>query len=379
MTNNEWFELGVQKYWAPTASVSKETRRLKLEQAIESQEYIWSEKFDGNFLRAVITPERTALQTRGISTVTKTYGEVQDKVFFWDSITSAFNRGATVLLGEGYIPGGIDATVGSILRSLPAKAIARQKDIKLEYRIFDVLALDGISFLDKPIEERIQYIPIVVNRINNPLVKEVAFHNMDENFFDNIGEIFARGGEGAVCYKKGILYTPGKRSSAWTTIKVKQEIASEIDAFIMGTVPGEKLYNGKDLPTWQLWENHRTGEKVVGTYFGEYQLGGSYIPVSKNYFNNWPAAIQVGVYDRNGNEVPLCKISGLTEEFKTSLRDDPNRWIGCPVTIGGMMVSSAKADSEGNGISIRHPLLKRIREGDLLKEDCTLAKIFNEA
>ena len=49
---------------------------------------------------------------------------------------------------------------------------------------------------------------------------------------------------------------------------------------------------------------------------------------------------------------------------------------GCPVSISGMMVSSAKADSEGNGISIRHPLLKRIREGDLLKEDCTLAKIF---
>ena len=42
-------------------------------------------------------------------------------------------------------------------------------------------------------------------------------------------------------------------------------------------------------------------------------------------------------------------------------------------------VSAAEADSEGNGISIRHPLLKRIREGDLLKEDCTLAKIFNEA
>ena len=377
MTNNEWFELGVQKYWAPTASVSKETRRLKLEQAIESQEYIWSEKFDGNFLRAVITPERTALQTRGISTVTKTYGEVQDKVFFWDSITSAFNRGATVLLGEGYIPGGIDATVGSILRSLPAKAIARQKDIKLEYRIFDVLALDGISFLDKPIEERIQYIPIVVNRINNPLVKEVTFHNMDENFFDDIGKIFARGGEGAVCYKKGI--TPGKRSSAWTTIKVKQEISSEIDAFITDIVPGDKLYTGKDLGSWQLWENQRTGEKVMGPYFGEYQLGGAYIPVTKNYFNDWPAAIQVSVYDRNGNEVPLCKVSGLTEEFKTDLRDNPDRWIGCPVTIGGMMVSSAKADSEGNGISIRHPLLKRIREGDLLKEDCTLAKIFNEA
>lgn len=373
MTN--FFELGIQKYWAPTSTTSTETRRIKLEQAIESGNYIWSEKFDGNFLRGVITPERNALQTRGISTVTKTYGEVQNKVLFWSDVCKAFTK-TTVLLGEAYIPGAIDKDVGAILRCLDQKAIARQKDIAVEWRIFDVLALDGISFLDKPIEERIKYIPIVVNRINNPLVKEVVFHDMDENFFDNIGEIFARGGEGAVCYKKGILYTPGKRSSAWTTIKVKQEISSEIDAFISGIVPGERIYTGKDLGTWQLWENQRTGEKVVGSYFGEYQTGGAYLPITKNYFNNWPGAIQVSVFDNNKNEVPLCKVSGLTEEFKTELRDNPERWIGCPVTIGGMMVSSAKADSEGNGISIRHPLLKRIRENDISKEDCTLAKIL---
>ena len=72
----DFFELGVQKYWAPTSTVSKEVRRMKLEQAIESNNYIWSEKFDGNFLRAVVTPERNALLTRGISTVNKTYGEV---------------------------------------------------------------------------------------------------------------------------------------------------------------------------------------------------------------------------------------------------------------------------------------------------------------
>ena len=220
----------------------------------------------------------------------------------------------------------------------------------------------------------------VVGRINSPLVEGVEYYEMDDQFFDRMGEIFAAGGEGCVCYKKDSIYIPGKRGPhAWDTVKVKQEISSEIDAFISGIVPGEKLYTGKDLGTWQLWENQRTGEKLVGSYFGEYRTGGSYIPVTKNYFNNWPAAIQVSVYDRNGNEIPLCKVSGLTEEFKTDLRDNTNRWIGCPVTIGGMMVSSAKADSEGNGISIRHPLLKRIREGDLLKEDCTLAKIFNEA
>lgn len=374
MTN--FFELGIQKYWAPTSTVSPETRRMKLEQAIESGNYIWSEKFDGNFLRGVISPNRNALQTRGISTITKTYGEVQNKVLFWEDVCKAF-KNTTVILGEGYIPGSIDKDVGAILRCLDQKAIARQKNIAVEWRIFDVLALDGEEFLNKPIEERIKYIPIVVNRINNPLVKAIPFHDMNENFFDDIGEIFARGGEGAVCYKKGVLYTPDKRSSAWTTIKVKQEISSEIDAFISDVVPGEKVYTGKDLSTWQLWENQRTGEKVMGSHFGDYQLGGAYIPVTKNYFNNWPAAIQVSVLDRNGKEVPLCKVSGITEEFKTSLRDNLSDWIDVPVTIGGMMVSSAKADSEGNGISIRHPLLKRIRKGDLLKEDCTLAKIFD--
>ena len=375
----DYFTSEPMKYFAPSSTMSPEARRLKLEQMVDSGDYLFGLKTDGNWSRAVITPERQALQTRGISTVTKTYGEIQDKVCFWQEICNAF-KDTTVILGEVYLPGAIDKDVGAILRCLTQKALVRQKDNPLKWRIFDVLALDGTDYMDTGFEERIKLIPTVVKRINSSLVEGVTYYEMDDTFFDKMGEIFAAGGEGAVCYKKDSIYIPGKRGPhAWDTVKVKQEISSEIDAFISGIVPGEKLYTGKDLASWQLWENHRTGEKVIGSYFGEYQLGGAYVPVTKNYWNNWPAAIQVSVYDRNGNEVPLCKVSGITEEFKTSLRDDPNRWIGFPVTIGGMMVSSAKADSEGNGISIRHPLLKRIREGDLLKEDCTLAKIFNEA
>ena len=374
----DYFTSEPMKYFAPPASMSADVRRAKLEQMIDSGNYLFGLKTDGNWSRAVITSDRNALQTRGISTVTKTYGEIQDKVMFWDDVCNAFTYGTTVILGEVYLPGAIDKDVGSVLRCLTPKALARQKDNPLRWRVFDVLALDGDDYMDQPFEYRIEHIPEVVGRINSPLVEGVEYYEMDETFFDRMGEIFAAGGEGAVCYRKDSRYEPGKRGPhAWDTVKVKQEISSEIDAFISGVVPGEKLYSGKDLGTWQLWENHRTGEKLVGSYFGEYQQGGAYIPVTKNYFNNWPAAIQVSVLDRNGNEVPLCKVSGLTEDFKTSLRDDPNRWIGCPVTIGGMMVSSAKADSEGNGISIRHPLLKRIRENDLTKEDCTLAKIFD--
>ena len=373
----DYFTSEPMKYFAPSSTMSAESRRAKLEQMIDSGDYLFGLKTDGNWSRAVITPERQALQTRGISTVTKTYGEIQDKVLFWEDVCNAFSD-TTVILGEVFLPGAIDKDVGSVLRCLTPKARARQKDNPLRWRVFDVLALDGMDMMNWPFEERISHIPEVVGRINSPLVYGVSYYEMDDTFFDKMGEIFASGGEGAVCYRKNSVYMPGKRGPhAWDTVKVKQEISSEIDAFITGIVPGEKLYTGKDLGTWQLWENQRTGEKLVGSYFGEYRTGGSYIPVTKNYFNNWPAAIQVSVYDRNGNEVPLCKVSGLTEDFKTSLRDDTQRWIGCPVSISGMMVSSAKADSEGNGISIRHPLLKRIREGDITKEDCTLAKIFD--
>ena len=373
-----YFESEPMKYFAPPSTMSADTRRQKLEQMIDSGDYLFGLKTDGNWSRAIITAERNALQTRGISTVTKTYGEIQDKVTFWNNVRQAFTKGDTVILGEVFLPNAIDKDVGSILRCLTSKALARQKDNPLRWRVFDVLALDGKDYMNTGFIERIKLIPEVVKRINSPLVEGVTYYEMDNAFFDKMGEIFAAGGEGAVCYRKDSIYIPGKRGPhAWDTVKVKQEISSEIDAFISGIVPGEKVYTGKDLGTWQLWENQRSGEKVVGSYFGEYQTGGAYIPITKNYFNNWPGAIQVSVYDNNHNEVTLCKVSGLTEEFKTSLRDEPERWIGCPVSISGMMVSSAKADSEGNGISIRHPLLKRIRENDISKEDCTLAKILS--
>lgn len=376
MKFSDWKELGIMKYWAPTAAISKEVRQAKLEQAIDSGEYLWSQKYDGNFLRCIVTPEGGVLQTRGISKTTGTYGEVQDKVLFWNDICNAF-KDTTVILGEAYIPGGVDATVGSILRCLPPKALARQKDVPVEYRIFDVLAFDGEEFLDKPIEERIKYIPKVEKRVNSPLVKGIKYHEMDDNFFDDIAEIFATGGEGAVCYKKGILYTPGKRSSAWTTIKVKQEITSEIDAVIMNSVDGEKIYHGDDLVHWPLWEDQRTGELFMKELYPEYRTGRSYLPVTKNYFNKWPAAIQVGVYNNHHTLIPLCKISGLTEEFKTQLRDHLQDWIGVPVTVTGMMVSERRANQDGEGISIRHPILKSIRKGDIDPDDCTLEKILN--
>ena len=234
-----YFTSEPMKYFAPSSTMSSDARRMKLEQMIDSGEYLFGLKTDGNWSRAVLTSDRQALQTRGISTVTKTYGEIQDKVLFWNDVCRAGLNGDTVILGEVYLPGGIDKDTGAILRCLPPKAIARQKENPLKWRIFDVLVLDGRDYMNTGFEERIKLIPKVVERINSPLVEGVTYYEMDNTFFDKMGEIFARGGEGAVCYRKNSLYVPGKRGPhAWDTVKVKQEISSEIETLITGIDPG---------------------------------------------------------------------------------------------------------------------------------------------
>ena len=374
----DYFNDEPMKYWAPTSTMSAEAKRARLEQMAGSGQYIWSQKYDGNWSRAVITADRAALQTRGISKKTGTYGEIQNKVFFWNDVVKAFNKGTTVILGEVYLPGGIDKDVGAILRCLDAKARARQKDTKLEWRIFDVLVLDGKDMMEEPVETRVSYIPEVVKRINSPLVIGIDYHEMNESFFDDLNEIFANGGEGAVCYKKTSIYIPGKRGpSAWETCKVKQEISADVDCFITGIEAAARDYTGKDIATWNFWQDERTGEKLVGELYGEYRTGRAIRPISKGYYYNWPGAIYTGVYDNSGNVVLLCKVAGLTEEFKTELRDNYNEWHMCPLTIGGMMVSTAQADASGCGISIRHPYIKSIRKEDLDIKDCTLAKILS--
>ena len=376
-TKQSLFSMEPMRYWAPASSMSPEVKKMHLEQMIASGQYLWSRKYDGNWSRAIITKERSALQTRGISKKTGAYGEIQNKVFFWDSIVNAFSD-TTVILGEVYLPGGIDKDVGSILRCLDPKARARQKEQKLEWRIFDVLMLNGTDMMNESVEKRIQFIPEVVTRINNPLVIGIEYHEMNEKFFEDLNDIFADGGEGAVCYKRSSIYIPGKRGpSAWETVKVKQEISADIDCFITGIEPAVREYTGKDIQSWNFWENERTGEKLVGEYYEDYCNNKTIHPISKGYYYGWPGAVYTSVYDNNGNITPLCKVAGLTEDFKTELRDNFEEWYMCPMTIGGMMVSTAQAESNGNGISIRHPYIKSIRKNDINPKDCTLSKILS--
>ena len=390
-------ELPPEKYWSFPSSYSKEKRELEIEHMIDSGNFYIQLKTDGNYSAFICDFDGDQrVISRGISKTTGEYGRLEDKLFFFQDMTKVFTK-PTRIMGEIYYDNGIDRDVGSVLRAstLKSKSIqdndyylqAQQvtkftakdrRDIennpfrgqKLKLRIFDVWYYNGEDLMSTPWIERQKYVKQAAELVNNPLVTYVPYYPMDESFYDRLAEIFAQGKEGFVAYREDGLPEPDKRT-AHKTLKIKQELEQLIDCFIIGKEDAVKAYTGKELGTWSYWEDSRTGEKLLGEYFGEYQTGRSIIPISKGWYYQWPGAIEVGVYDDENNIYKLCKVAGLTEEFKTELRDHFDEWYMCPVTIGGMMLSEAQ------GLSVRHPYLKSIRKDDIDTKDCTLKKILS--
>ncbi len=390
-------ELPPERYWSFPSSYTKEKRELELTHMINSGNYYLQLKTDGNYCAFICDFDGDQrIISRGLSKTTGEYGRLEDKLFFFSDMTKVFTK-PTRIMGEIYYDKGIDRDVGSVLRAsaLKSKSIQDEdfyehaqsqikftakdrRDIennpfrgqKLKLRIFDVWYYNGEDLMSTPWIERQKYVKAAAELINNPLVTYVPYYPMDETFYDKLAEVFAAGGEGFVAYREDGRPEPDKRT-AHKTLKIKQELEQFIDCFIIGTEPAVKSYTGKELSSWSYWEDSRTGEKLCGELFGEYQTGRSIIPISKGFYYNWPGAIEVGVYDNDGDVYKLCKVAGLTEEFKTELRDNFNDWYMCPITIGGMMLSEAQ------GLSVRHPYLKSIRREDIDPKDCTLKKILS--
>lgn len=390
-------ELEAEKYWSFPASYSKEKRESEINKMILSQNYFYQLKTDG-VLGTYITDfdgEKTMLG-RGVSKVTHERTRYEDNLFFFGDMADCFDK-PTFLLGEIWLEGGVDKSVGSIIRSKPLRAKCIQsknyyeamrnnhrftpKEVreiegneffnhKLRFRIFDVWFFNGEDLMKTPWIERQKYVKIAAERINNPLVSYVQYYPVDDNLYENLTAIFEQGGEGVVCYRQDGIPEPGKRT-AHKTLKIKRELENLLDVFIVGVEPAIQNYTGKELGTWQYWQDDRTEEKIIGELYGEYRTGRAIHPITKGFYHNWPGAIYTAVYDKEGNEIPICKVSGLTEDFKIELRDNFEKYDHCPITIGGMALS------DSNGISVRHPYLHSIRLGDIDIKDCTLEKILS--
>jgi ATP-dependent DNA ligase len=277
----------------------------------------------------------------------------------------------TCLLGEIYFPNNEGSSnVTTIMGCLAPKAIERQtKGPKLHYYIFDVWAWDGISCMTDCLESRIELINNMYNdycddgnneRPNAIAQIDFATYYEGEELWEQLQKILAAGGEGIVMTKKGTVPSPGKRT-ARKTLKVKKELAENIDCFFTGrgTAP-TRLYTGKEIETWKYWQNMRTGAKVEGEMYKEYAAGAALEPLTKPAFYGWAGSLEIGVL-KDGEIYPIGFLSGLADEIKA----DPGAQRMKCIEVTAMEVLKTGG--------IRHAKLERFRP-DLAPTDCTYEK-----
>lgn len=342
-----------------------------------------------------------------------------------------------ILDGEVYYEGMSSNDVTSIMGALPDKAIERQKERGfLKYVLFDILRdLDGNWLIDLTLSERrarlLKVYAAICMKLGITELPDIELSRVEsQSKREFYNEIVARGGEGVILKNVNGKYVPDKRP-AWNWVKVKKHITD--DVVIMGFKPPVREYEGKELETWQYWEQSDKdfdGEIVKWTSNASMSLKTNYEgdrmiipvavtqmygldvdgivrvsrvlgdkphenfePITKFYFYNWIGAVTFGkwqhVYiDMDGNkwtedgiktlharaveqaynvtydefkatfgqEVELVELgycSGLTDETRKDMSENPDKYIGeC------MEISAMEKTKDG---FYRHPQFSRMR------------------
>ena len=331
--------------------------------AEKQNDYFAEIKKDGNWYALSTTEDNVYLFSRTISKKTNLLVEKSECVPHLIEVAKKLPP-YTYLEGEIYYPNGNSDLVRTIMGCKGAKAIERQKEQGLiHFYIHNIVFLDNENLSSKTNYERYEIVKQVYTQyFSDCEFIELADIFMPEEycFYDLAEEMIDKGEEGLVLKKKNGLYYPDTKK-AWETIKLKREDA--IDAVVIGFESPTMLYEGDNLENWEYWVKSEDDTRAEGRYYGRK----GYLPVTKNYFNKWIGALKIGVYDDNGAIVNLGSVSsGLTDELKESILNNPNDYLLQPVLIECMEIYHGK--------SIRSPRLVKFRD-DINPKDCTLAKI----
>jgi ATP-dependent DNA ligase len=346
-----------------------------LSEVCSNGEYFLEEKIDGAFYQFVKTENHSYLFGRTVSKLSGILTEKSDNVPHLKDALSCLPAG-TILIGEIYVPGGTSKDTVSIMGCLPALAIKRQEKEPIHYYVHDIIAYDTVNLIDSPADLRYKILSAIWKKHN---LDQYSFLRLatrvDEDMEAEISRILKSGGEGAVLKKKDYPYTPGKRP-AWSTIKVKQ--MDSIDLICTGFCDATKDYTGKELATWEYWEERgeqsQDGEYTwllsEGRYYEDYLHNPHiYRPVTKPYFLGWKTAIRIGAYNDKGELVDLGTVSsGLTDDNKREMTENPDSWLGHVVALDCMQIDKKEH-------TLRHPVFKCKRD-DKDAKDCVISEIF---
>ena len=335
--NFDYFaELEPQKYYENKDMTPNAIAKREAMLSNKENNYIISEKHDGEWSMSIITSTRILVRSRSRG-VNGNFGDFTDKI---PHITAELKLlpPNTVILGElcylDYSKTSKD--VGSILRCLTPKAIARQEDeaMKLHLVVFDCLCENGISYMDKTYAERIARASIVINGSlktpNNFKYIQMTKWTTNGDFNKFVGDIWDAGGEGGVIQRMDSKYAPGTRPS-WQSLKVKKHI-SDIEVQVTAINAPTREYSGLAPEGWPY-------KDPDGTL------------VTKYWYNNWAGGITV---DYKGKAVSIS--SGLSDEDRQWLVTDEAR----EMIKQGKLIAVIGAMEETKD-SLRHPIVQRLR------------------
>lgn len=356
----DWVNAEAMKYWVHPASYSAERKKTETREMIFSGDYYGAIKVDGYYERLIKDEDGNCFM---IARNRNVKGEPVDKVEWVPQLEPYFADlpNGTVLLAECYLPNDEGSKkITSLLGCLKDKCIARQKDKKLHFYVFDIMALDNQSYVNMPFADRINKLN-TMRRIYLHEYVEYAEYFGGEKLWNKLQMALAEGREGMVIMR-GDAKVYFKRTPARVSLKIKKELTETIDCFVIGANAPTRLYNGKEIESWKYWEDCRTGELHNKIMYKEYTEGAAIEPVTKNYFNKWAGSLKLGLM-KNGEEIYFGDLSGLTEEILGNWKD----YIGKVVEVGGMEI-----DKESG--HIRHPRFMKWRD-DKTKQECDWSQV----
>lgn len=357
--NYDFWNMEAEKYWAPTKGTNLKDLVNK---AINSDDYVCSEKVDGDW-RMFIKDMDGNFHLRGRSKSVN--GGYADKIEWVPHIEKELKNipNGTVLLGEMYLDSKRGSrNVTTIMGCLAEKAVARQtKGEKLSYYIFDCLAYNGKNLINDPLIARLDFINNIKAITKGAQNITISKYYKDPNQIEVIiNEILASGREGVVLKRKDGFYEPGKRPVR-KSIKVKKEIAEEIDCFLTGNYkPATWDYTGKEIDNWEYWYDIKKQVKKIGKYYSDFLCGASIEPITKGAYYDWAGAVQIGVFKDN-KIIPIGWISNVTEEVKNGIVHEEEKWKYKVVKVTAMML-------EEDTKALRHGKIVEWREDKDYKE-----------
>lgn len=362
----DFLNADAEKYWS-FAATYKGNKQDDIRNMIMSNQYMGAIKKDGAYERFIKDEDGNMML---ISRTDSVKGEPIDKINhvphlkpFFDSLPSG-----TCLLGELHFPNKPGSRyVTTVMGCLEEKAIQRQEDgEKLHYYIFDMWAYNGNSLMKEAAEKR--FIGLMnasaLYKYNNV---EWARYHSGQSLYDLMFQAREDGEEGIVITKKDSFPEPGKRTSR-KTLKIKKEIENDIDCFLTGRFKeSTREYTGDCIETWAYWWDIKHSKRVAGPYYDEYQAGGPYEPITKNYFNQWASSAEIAVLDEQGKIRVLGWVSNLTDNIKEEISQNPESFKYRVVQISAM-----DFDPESN--RFRHSKIHQWRD-DKSWKDCSYSQI----